>query len=68
MSSELRDEIAKHTARQLGVREDQVTDNTIIPDIHRLVDSVGVMVDDCGFVNEHRQVYTVAQAVELLSR
>ncbi|MBU2219778.1 hypothetical protein KJ665_01370 [Patescibacteria group bacterium] len=67
MSSDLRAVVIKHTARQLGVSEGEVTSDTVIRDIHSLALCVGVETGKIGFIQNIRAKHTVAKAIEFFS-
>ncbi|MFA6272130.1 MAG: hypothetical protein WC693_03400 [Patescibacteria group bacterium] len=64
MSSDLRAAVIKYTAKQLGVSEDQVTLDTVIPDIHSLVTFVAIETGKISFVQDVRAKHTVAKAIK----
>ncbi|MFA6391974.1 MAG: hypothetical protein WCW66_04470 [Patescibacteria group bacterium] len=65
MDSNLRAVIIKRTAQQLGVSEDDVAMDTVIPNIHALVTTVAAETGEIGFCNDIRKKHTVAEAIAL---
>lgn len=66
MSLSVRDSVIKRTAEQLGIKEDQVTMETKIPDLYNLVTLV--VMDTCRviFIKDTRKQNTVGAVIKAI--